>query len=211
MLSKKQIRMLILLDKQVKTCQRCGLHKNGTAIPYWTADSKYVIIGEAPGYNEVRRQTPFVGQAGKILIENLHNIGFKSKDFLIINSVQCRPQQNNTNSKPTEQELGICQSYVRKYIKVINPEKILSLGNYAKYIFTGDITGILRQRGKFNELSFKILGDVTYPILFTIHPAYCIYNAEEGLPMLREDIKLFKDTKFEKESDWLFTEDEFKI
>ena len=211
MLSKKQIRMLQLLDKQVKNCKKCELNSNGTAIPYWTPSSKYVIIGEAPGYNEVRQQTPFVGAAGKILTDALEDIGFKSKDFLIINSVQCRPQQGNRNAKPSEQQLGICQEYVRKYIKVINPEKILCLGNYAKNIFTSNITGILRQRGTFKELPFHILGDKEYPVLFTIHPAYCIYNTEEGNPMLREDLILFRDTKFERESDWLFTEDEFKL
>ena len=92
----------------------------------------------------------------------------------------------------------------------MNPEKILCLGNYSKWIFTGDMTGILRQRGMFRELELK---DDVYNVLFTIHPAYCIYNAEEGIPHLREDLKLFKDTEFEKEgeNDWLFTEDEFKI
>ena len=82
------------------------------------------------------------------------------------------------------------------------------MGNYAKYIFTEDITGILRQRGVFKTLSLR---EKEYPVLFTIHPAYCIYNQEDGVPMLREDIKLFKDTEFEKESEWLFTEDEFTI
>ena len=208
MLSNKKIRMLELLDKQVGTCQKCSLSPNGTAIPHWSPVSKYVIIGEAPGYNEVRNKTPFVGAAGKILTDLLGEIGFKKSEFLIINSVQCRPVEGNRNAKPNLTQLEVCQDYIRKYITVINPEKILCLGNYAKYIFTGDITGILRQRGAFRTLSLR---EREYPVLFTVHPAYCIYNQDEGVPMLREDVKLFKETEFEKESDWLFTEDEFKI
>lgn len=209
LLSKKRIRMLELLDKQVRSCKKCSLNPNGTAVPHWTPNSRYVIIGEAPGYNEVRNKTPFVGAAGKILTDLLGNIGFRRSEFLIINSVQCRPVEGNRNSKPNETQLRACQDYIRKYINVVNPEKILCLGNYAKYIFTGDITGILRQRGVFKNLSLR---EKEYPVLFTIHPAYCIYNEEEGVPLLREDIELFKSKKFERiSSSWLFTEDEFRI
>lgn len=210
MLINKKVRMLELLNKQVSNCNKCLLHNNGTAIPYWSKHSKYVIIGEAPGYNEVRRQTPFVGAAGNILTTELSNAGFNSKDFLIINTVQCRPVSGTGNGKPNESQIKSCQDYLRKYIKVINPEKILCLGNYAKYIFTGNYTGILSQRGSFNEYSLEGSNE-KYPVLFTVHPAYCIYNREEGIPLLRRDIKLFKDTKFERKSDWLLSEEDFRI
>lgn len=210
MLDPKRIRMLQLLDQQVKNCLLCSLNQNGTAIPYWTPEAKYAIIGEAPGYNEVRKKTPFVGAAGKILTEELSNAGFKASDFLIINTVQCRPVSGNANAKPNTSQIHHCQGYLRKYLKVVDPEKILCLGNFAKYIFSGNLTGILGQRGSFRE--YKLEGsDKTYPVLFTVHPAYCIYNAEEGTEMLRKDIKLFKDTKFERESDWLLTENDFLV
>ena len=202
--------MLQLLDRQVKTCRKCELSSNGTAIPHWTPDARYVIIGEAPGFNEVRKQTPFVGAAGEILTRELGLAGFKAKDFLIINTVQCRPVSGNRNAKPNETQINICQNYLRKYIKVVNPEKILCLGNYAKFLFTGNLQGIIRARGRFNNYSLDG-SDKEYPVLFTIHPAYCIYNTEEGVPMLQEDIALFRDTEFEKPDDWLFTEDEFRI
>lgn len=210
MLSNKQIRMLQLLDEKVKTCSLCPLHNNGIAIPYWRPEAKYVIIGEAPGYNEVRQQTPFVGAAGNILTTALADMGFSSTEFLIINTVQCRPVSGNRNGKPNEDQIMICQNYLRKYIKVVNPEKILCLGNYAKYIFTNRIGGILNQRGTFNEFSLEGSNE-KYPVLFTVHPAYCIYNSEEGIQLLNKDIKLFKDTKFERKSDWFLSEDEFMV
>jgi uracil-DNA glycosylase family 4 len=61
--------------------RRCGLYENGTAIPHWTPDSQYAIIGEAPGANEVREQTPFIGPAGQILTEHLNKAGFQFKGF----------------------------------------------------------------------------------------------------------------------------------
>ena len=210
MLTDKKIRMLQLLNKQVSNCDKCTLCTNGVAIPYWHLTAKYVIIGEAPGYNEVRKQTPFVGAAGNILTTALADMGFSSTEFLIINTVQCRPVSGNRNGKPNEDQIMICQNYLRKYIKVVNPEKILCLGNYAKYIFTNRIGGILNQRGTFNEFSLEGSSE-KYPVLFTVHPAYCIYNSEEGTALLRQDIKLFKDKKFERKSDWLLSEDEFMV
>ena len=201
--------MLELLDQKVDKCNLCSLKSNGTAIPHWTPDSQYAIIGEAPGANEVREQTPFIGPAGQILKEQLWKAGFNSKDFLIINTVQCRPVRGNANGKPNETQIRACQPYLRKYLKVVNPEKILCLGNYAKYIFTNSLQGILRQRGHFMDGN---VGDVVYPVLFTIHPAYCIYNREEGIELLRKDIALFKEKTFERRFDeWLFSEDDFKL
>jgi len=71
MLTQKQIRMLQLLDKQVGNCKDCELHIHGSLIPLWSSSSKYVIIGESPGYAEIRKQTPFVGAAGDILTKEL--------------------------------------------------------------------------------------------------------------------------------------------
>jgi DNA polymerase len=203
MLTIKQIKMLKLLDKQVMNCNLCELKSNGTAKPYWTPDSKYAIIGEIPGVNEVRQQIPFLGAAGKILTDELSKVNFESKDFLIINTVQCRP---NDSKKPNEDQIIKCQVYLRKYLKVIKPEKILCLGNYAKYIFTNNFYGVLAQRGVFFD--GELDGGVKIPALITVHPAYCIYNSDEGLPMLRNDIKLFKETNF---VDWMFTEDDFRL
>jgi len=212
MLSKKQIRMLQILDKQVSTCRICDIYKNGCLVPFWTKSSKYVIIGEVPGFNEIRKQTPFIGAAGEILTQVLNKSGLDAKDFLILHTIQCRPDsRNNVGSrKPTEVQVKNCQSYLRKYIKVLQPEKILCLGNYAKYLFTGNFQGVLKERGTFNECTLDGSNKI-YPVLFTIHPAYCIYNTEDGVPMLREDIEIFKDTVFEVQVDWLFSEDEFKI
>ncbi len=202
--------MLELLDQQVEKCVNCGLTINGTAIPHWTPSSRYAIIGEAPGANEVREQRPFIGAAGQILRENLNKAGFDSRDFLIINTVQCRPVRGNSNGKPNETQIKACQPYIRKYLKVIKPEKILCLGNYAKYIFSGNLGGILRERGHFME------GDIgdgySFPVLFTVHPAYCIYNREEGEAFLKKDIALFRRKSFQRRFDeWLLSEDDFRI
>jgi DNA polymerase len=212
MLNKKQIKLLTLLDQQFKGCKKCTLWPNGTAKPLWNPFNRYAIIGEAPGYNEVKGREPFVGQAGEILTDNLSELGFKKSDFLIINSVNCRPLKSNRNAngKPTRDQLHACQPWIRKYLKVVNPEKILCLGNYAKYYFTNSYEGVMSQRGVFRQYKLDE-NSKSYPVLITVHPAYLIYNIEQGLPALQEDLKLFKKFENTVEENWTFKEEEFNI
>jgi len=208
MLNPKQIRMLELLDKKVDKCRECSLHQNGKITPFWNEFSKYVIISESPTKSDVRANRPFMGAGSKILRDELVKAGLSSRDFMIINSVQCIPIYNENSGKPTVDQLDSCQQHLRRYIKVVDPEKVLCLGNYAKYIFTGEAQGVLRQRGVFTEYDFG--GGYTIPAIFTVHPAYCIYNPD-GIKYIRDDILKFRDTKFEQRIDWMFKEEEFLL
>lgn len=203
-MNRKQIRMLQLLDNKVKNCNECSLRENGKVIPFWTWESKYAIIGEAPGYNEVMEGRPFVGDAGKILTNILTKLEFKAKDFFIINTCQCRPVKG-VLGKPTNSQMVICRNWVRKYLKIINPEKILCLGNYAKSYFTGNIYGIMRERGEIRN--YKLDENTKeYPVLFTVHPASIIYNSQME-DFLLKDLTLFKEMK----SNEFIKEDEFSV
>ena len=208
MLNDKQCRMLELLDQRLRKCRSCELCDNGKLLPFWSRDVKYIMIGESPTKNDVRMNRPFMGSGGNILRDELTNAGLSSKDFLIINSVQCVPNYTQGSTKPTESQLLSCQDHLRRYIKVVNPEKIICFGNYSKYIFTGETQGVLRQRGGFND--FDIGGGYTFPVIFSIHPAYCAYNLD-GIRYMRDDILRFRDTKFERRIDWLFKEEEFLL
>jgi DNA polymerase len=183
------------------------------ANPLWNPFNRYAIIGEAPGYNEVKGGIPFIGQAGEILTNLLLEIGLKRTDFFIINSVNCRPLRgggDNVNGKPTRSQLHACQDWLRKYLKVVNPEKILCLGNYAKYYFTESYEGVMSQRGVFRQYKLDE-NSRSYPVLITVHPAFLMYNEEQGLPALKEDLQLFKEFKNTVEENWTFKEEEFNI
>lgn len=208
MLTDKQIRMAQLLDKQVAKCTKCSLVSNGKCVPFWTPKSKYAIIGQSPSYREVNKRIPFSSPSGDILTSVLGKSGFKASEFLIINSVQCRSDVRNFG-KPTPDQLDKCHDFIRKYLKVIRPEKVLCLGNYGKHIFTNNVIGVMRQRGSFVE--YDLGHDTTIPVLCTISPSYCIHNRDEGLVMLEEDIELFKSTHFQRVSDWLLSEEDFLV
>lgn len=195
-MTSKQLRMLKLLDSQINQCKACSLWQNSRAKPYWTESSKYAIIGEAPGYNEVRLNEPFVGTAGEILWDIMDDKGFSKEEFLVINSVNCRPVdewKEWKNGKPTEEEQLTCKPWIRKYLKVMKPEGVLILGNYAMFTVTENNTGIISLNATVltgvepkHDFRFNI------PYVLSIHPAYCIYNKNEGRVMLAESISAFK-------------------
>ena len=50
-----------------------------------------VLVGEAPGKDEVKQGRPFVGKAGKNLDEFLEVLQLKREDIYITNAVKYRP------------------------------------------------------------------------------------------------------------------------
>ena len=190
MLSGHQIRLLELLDEQLLSCKDCDLWIGGTSKPYWTPKSRYAIIGEAPGEKEVRSE-PFIGPAGRKLWEVVNLMGLRKEDFVIINTVNCRPVNNDgSNGKPTNDQCETCFPYMRKYLKIVKPEKILLLGNFAVGVFTGEYSGIMKKNSnvEWNE-------EFGVNIVLSVHPSMCIYAGVRGKAMLHESIKVFKELK----------------
>lgn len=186
MLTRKQIRMLELLDEQLLDCKECGLWTGGASKPYWTVNSKYAAIGEAPGEEEVNTE-PFIGKAGKHLWRIMKAHGFKKADFLIVNTVNCRPIDNqDRNTKPTKDQCEECFPFVRKYLKIVRPKKVILLGNFAVGTFTGEYTGILQKNGMKFYTDFG-------PFILSVHPSVCIYSGRKGEARLYESIKKFKE------------------
>ena len=182
----KQYRMLQILDEQITSCEKCNLYRTGRTKPYWTQTSKYVIIGEAPGRDEVALNTPFVGTAGKHLWEMMAFHDFVREDFLIINSVNCRPMMGNINGKPTLHEMKKCKQWIRKYIKVLEPKIILVMGNYAMDMMTGESSGI-------TDMNATIEESTEYGrIILSVHPMMCIYSGSKGKQKLYDSIRLLR-------------------
>jgi DNA polymerase len=154
--------------------------------------SRYVIVGEAPGKQEVVENTPFIGMAGEILWSTINKItGLFRADFAIINSVNCRPTDGMRNLKPERGDQYACKQWIRKFLKVIEPEKVLILGNYAMGTMLGKHSGIV----VLNATNGNLKDYKNVPFVISVHPAYTIYNHDEGLQKLEEAIEKFKEVK----------------
>lgn len=191
------LKLLTLLDSQVQSCKLCELHKNGRAKPYWTPGSQYGLFLEAPGGEEVAQNTPVVGKAGGKLWAALHEVGLERSDFLIVNSVNCRPVDGKKNGKPTGEQMRLCSDWVRKYIRIVKPSKILVMGTYAIHSFNSIVGGDVLPTGfimdKVGDTVFMDVFGIQFHAVISVHPAYTIYQPEKGMEALKKSARIFKE------------------
>lgn len=171
----KQHSSLDDIRAQVEACHRCPLADGRTQTVFGAGNehARVLIIGEAPGKNEDLQGEPFVGSAGKYLNELLAVAGLERKDVFIANVLKCRPPSNRN---PRAEEIELCAPYLREQTRAIDPEFIVTLGNFStKFILKTDIGitllhGSLQQAGKFK----------VFPIF---HPAAALYDGSKRVAL----------------------------
>ena len=182
------------LKAECQNCMKCELGKTRTNIVFSDGNpekAKAILIGEAPGENEDKTGTPFVGRAGKLLNEFLIKAGISRKDDLyIINTVKCRPPKNRV---PSDIEKQNCANYLLKQIDIVNPKIIIFCGATALKSFYTKKIPISKIRGEILELDINGKTRKCIPIF---HPSYLLryHSLEEGSPryLMLEDLTKIK-------------------
>lgn len=163
---------------EVSHCRKCELCGGRTNAVFGdgSPDARVLIVGEAPGKNEDLQGKPFVGAAGKYLDELLGIAGLSRGDVFIANVLKCRPPGNRD---PRPEEIQACADYLRGQTRAIDPEYIVTLGNFATKFILRTETGITRLRGRLQRAGrFKV-----FPVF---HPAAAIYDQSKR-PVLEDD------------------------
>ena len=143
-------------------------------------ESKVLIIGEAPGKDEVAHGKPFVGAAGKNLNEFISILNITREDIYITNVVKYRLSKLNaktnriSNRPATVMDISINQPWLLREIEVINPSIIVTLGNVPLRAVTNDKSLTIGSvHGKLLECKINGVEKKLYPLY---HPASIIYN-----------------------------------
>ena len=159
----------------VEACHRCPLADGRTQTVFGDGnpDARVLIVGEAPGKNEDLQGIPFVGAAGKYLNELLAIAGLKREDVFIANVLKCRPPGNRD---PRPEEIELCTPYLREQTRTIDPEFIVTLGNFSTKSILKTEVGITRLHGKLQQAGrFKV-----FPIF---HPAAALYDGSKRVAL----------------------------
>ncbi|NTV91608.1 MAG: uracil-DNA glycosylase [Clostridiales bacterium] len=142
--------------------------------------ARILLIGEAPGKDEVIQSKPFVGAAGRQLTEFLELIGLEREEIYITNAIKYRLSKVNektgrTSNRPAKtDEIIINRPYLLKEIDIIRPEFIVTLGNVPLKALTGDfgrVIGNMHGEGSVVEILNQ-----KYTLFPLYHPASIIYN-----------------------------------
>ena len=150
----------------------CGLKFRATQLVFadGNPDAKIMLIGEAPGAEEDRQGKPFVGRSGQLLDRMLGAIGLDRTSVYIVNTVPWRPPGNRT---PTPEEMELCLPFLRRQVELVAPKLVLTLGGPAMQTVFQSTNGIIKMRGKWQDVA---IGSHQVPALPTLHPAYLLRN-----------------------------------
>ncbi len=137
-----QCRSLSELKGYLRThgCSGCvlGAHSalKGPVLYRGNPEAKIMAVGEAPGKEEDRDCSPFVGPAGKLLDRIFAAVGINTEqDCYLCNICSCRPiaeigsgKQNNT---PSKEHVSACKPLLYHQINIVNPNYIVLVGGSA--------------------------------------------------------------------------------
>lgn len=113
------------LSPPLARCQDCGLLGCPIVLGNGPKQADLVIVGEAPGREEVGVGRGFVGRSGQLLDRALSEVGLSRKDIAFSNAVLCHPPENRT---PDKDEIAACNERLIAEVLAYQPKVVLGLG-----------------------------------------------------------------------------------
>lgn len=174
-----------------------------------------MIVGEAPGRNEVEKHVPFCGQSGHKLMESLASTGLKRDDVYITSVVRGRPysvkkvkykktgvtEVKKPNRTPTKKEVLAYAPLFDWELQHVDPQVIVTVGNTSLQRILGPQYNVGKDHGKVFHQPIQELnatGDGyqltkrKYIVIPTFHPASVFYNPTLA-PKIKHDWELISN------------------
>jgi DNA polymerase len=142
-------------------------------------DAQVMLIGEAPGRDEVKNKRPFCGKAGRNLDGFLGATSLKREDIYITNVCKFRPAKTSekgtvSNRTPTKAEIMDAVGFLYLEISAVAPGIIVTLGNIPLRACKNDFSANI---GEYHgKLGVSVINGVGYKHFALYHPASIIYN-----------------------------------
>lgn len=133
----RKLRMLLQLSRTCLACSMCELgincaDKNDTfRDPHVFSNmqvSKFMVVGQNPGWDELKDRQPFVGAAGNNFDNAIAKHGLTRDDFYICNTVRC---WTKGNARPEQRHIDRCEPFLKMEINLLKPKLIIALGSVA--------------------------------------------------------------------------------
>ncbi len=171
--------------------------------PVGPKDADIVIIGEAPGADEVAHGEPFVGEAGELLNTLLRMSRIRRSTCWITNISKERPPRNNFSARFYENGIPNCDllhwyDVLKEELDSLSPNVIVPVGNEALKFLAGH-RGITNWRGSILDTPYG-------KAIPTIHPAFFLHGGlktwEQYFPLMLADWqKIERESKFPENSE----------
>jgi DNA polymerase len=142
--------------------------------------AKFMILGEAPSYEEEAAGKPFVGPSGRELDKILRDAGISRHEAWISNVCKYRVPSNDSKSKvpfhirAKNAGINLDQQLEELQVEIngIRPNCILALGGTALWALSG--------KTKISKFRGSILRGMGHKFVPTYHPAHLLHSAAGG-------------------------------
>ena len=188
----EKIAALISLRDNIQNCRNCSLRQYyDKPVPFaGDPDAPILLVGEAPGADEVVEGKPFVGKSGQLLRRAVERAGIlPATDLMVGNTLFCRPRDNKF---PTDSRIiGTCLPWIHSLIDIVRPRVIVAIGGKPHEYLRGSDEGITRAAGQVEDWTLSLpSGDLTVRYIPTLHPSFCMRpgNPESSNPVMALDI-----------------------
>ena len=168
-------------------CELCQTRSN-TVFGEGPADARIMFVGEAPGADEDKEGSPFVGESGDLFSKLLSAASIAREQQYITNLVMCRPPENR---QPLREEKAACWIRLAQQIYIVDPLLIVPVGKEAlQALLHGRSLDMKGSHGRlFSDAvklpsppcamfprkdDKKIEWSVAYDIIPIYHPAYAL-------------------------------------
>ena len=150
-------------------CTACELHQTRTNCVFGVGNQNadILFVGEAPGENEDKTGTPFVGRAGQLLDKFLFAVDIPREDVYIANILKCRPPKNRD---PLPAEEDACMDFLRRQVRLIQPKIIVCLGRISAMRLIKPDYKITKEHGEWVERGNFLITAVYHPALLLRDP-----------------------------------------
>lgn len=166
------------LKARCEACTACELCKTRTNCVFGvgSTNASLMFVGEAPGEQEDKTGTPFVGRAGQLLDRFLFAVDIPREEVYIANILKCRPPKNR-DPLPSEEEA--CIGFLREQVKLIKPKIIVCLGRIAAMKLINPEYKITKEHGTWVQR-----GDFLMTAVY--HPAALLRDPRKNEEMLAD-------------------------
>ncbi len=163
------------LQKLMSECYLCDLSKSRHQCMTGTGslDANLMIVDAYVSVSEDDTYSYYSGKSGVSLANMIEKvIGLPKEAVYMTHAVKCKPLGTNT---PSKSEFNSCKPYLYKQIELVSPKVIVTLGEDAYKLLSGDDTPFEQVRGQ--KVSFD-----NYIIIPIYHPQFLLRN-----PSLKRD------------------------
>ncbi len=189
-----QAASLAMLSAQAVDCRACGLWQpaSRTVFGEGPQSASIMLVGEQPGDQEDQQGRPFVGPAGQILDNALHDAGLRREQIYVTNAVKhfhfVWKGTRRLHQKPEAEHMAACRVWLDAERRLVSPALLVMLGATAAQSILQKPVTISRTRSRLFHLEGETQG------LVTVHPSYLLRLPDEA-SRLREYARFVEDLR----------------